>query len=120
MTANCEIELSARLEIARRLAELAAKALLDANALSRVAEKFAKGDGPLGRQVGPLRKYARDPERFRVGDVRAIVSTYEQAAGPKYVEISRRNRRGRQVNKLRRLAYHAAKENNENRSTFEA
>ncbi len=83
--------------------------MLDANALSRVAEKFAKADGPLGRQVGALRKYSGDPERFDVRGVRAIVARYEEAADPKYVELSRRNRRKREVSRIRSLAYHASK-----------
>ena len=83
-------------EYAKTLLQIAGEATRDVSTLTRQAATLM-GDGPHGRVMGILRKYANEREQFGADEVREIVADMETFLDPKIVEHKKRIEAGREA-----------------------
>ncbi len=81
-------------QYATTLMQIAEEATRDISTLTRQAATLM-GEGPHGRVMAFLRKYANERERFRADEVREIVADMETFVDPKIVEHKKKIEAGR-------------------------
>ena len=101
-------------EYAKTLLQIAGEATRDVSTLTRQAATLM-GDGPHGRVMGILRKYANEREQFGADEVREIVADMETFLDPKIVEHKKRIEAGREA----RAEERRQKEEAEEKSAWE-
>ena len=80
----------------KTLFQIAGEATRNISTLTRQAATLM-GDGPHGRVMGTLRKYANEREQFGADEVRKIVADMETFLDPKIVEHKKRIEAGREA-----------------------
>ena len=86
----------AGVQYATTLMQIAEGATRDISTLTRQAATLM-GEGPHGRVMAFLRKYANERERFRADEIREIVADMEAYVDPKIVEQNKRIQAGREA-----------------------
>ena len=81
----------AGVQYATALIQIAEEATRDISTLTRQAATLM-GDGPHGRVMGILRKYANEREQFGADEVRELVADMETFLDPKIVEQNKQVR----------------------------
>ena len=84
------------IQYAKTLLQIAGEATRDVSTLTRQAATLM-GDGPHGRVMGILRKYANEHEQFGADEVRELVADMETFLDPKIVEHKKRIEAGREA-----------------------
>ena len=86
----------AGVQYATALIQIAEEATRDISTLTRQAATLM-GEGPHGRVMAFLKKYANERERFRADEIRELVADMETFLDPKIVEHKKRIEAGREA-----------------------